>query len=853
MEKILYSANVRTVFTLDDGIEEIEVEEPIGWDAMEIVIDFTLETNTYKNEFTDPEIKLSWEMSKSSGQKIKAVKALGVDAVLIFRFAQVDKNSVITGYYEAQANLTSYDEIFDLDKGYLVSVNFEIRSLSADLRDQFTVKTKINKTVSLRGLSLSPIEVRNLLLHKKDIYDTAVFDFNKLATDSTSSPPEFILGENPPYDPGAMFDDNDAPTNQYFKAATLPIKIVTSSVDDLQTPTAPEGQLIYSGATLPPGVSQKTLTFNWDFQVYFSIGDLELMPGHGNTFFGFKIYKKSGIVTPGNDYSLTHDIAAYIGEDYAAPALPSGSPGRHQYYKRFIGSGSLTLTGDDAIFIKVYIRKNVAFSLISPPVIKMVDIPNLVFTVSETRNFAATLTKGYDIRDAVAKQLEIILDKRDVFRSDFLTRGSGCGGNHLIMSGRMIRGDDGATVELSAQDIYNNLSARYCMGMNVEKDVNDNDVVRLEPLEYFFRNIELINLGLNYSAYRRYTDASIIYNQGTFGFNKFPQDQQNNSLDEWMSKMTYLFPPRKAGGPFQKIIDWLLSSYYIEYTRRQLLRFDHTKAYETDKDVFMIHDTNVLLSTYSTSDNRFLATSGTAPNQLFITDSENTGICIGDVITISGSASNNGQRTVTAVRELDGTTLLTFIETVIDEMGNNITITFSPRLSAVKDENFALVGGMLSPSTAYNMIHHIRRIVLSWAKWFRSGFTYADNSQPISYQTGGNNNAVVTVLKDTVGCRLGDNQATFVRDGAGELGDASMSMFDSALFTSDKFEITTSLDWDTVSNIRKAYENKHPDGKDYGYWTWINPKGIVEKGYLVTLKYQPVSKICKLILRERNG
>lgn len=96
-------------------------------------------------------------------------------------------------------------------------------------------------------------------------------------------------------------------------------------------------------------------------------------------------------------------------------------------------------------------------------------------------------------------------------------------------------------------------------------------------------------------------------------------------------------------------------------------------------------------------------------------------------------------------------------------------------------------------------------------------------------------------------CRYGDT----LRLDRFDAGTDSLNGMDVPLFDKDMIEFDAPLTWTTVNYIRKAFEGRNPDGRDYGYIQITNPFGEIERGYVTSMKFNPNKQMCKFTLIKK--
>ncbi len=870
--------HIRNIFLLRVGEIIYEIQEPVKWDAIAIAIEFDESTSAYKFEFTDKDVVL--EFDKRAGfDLIKAeYSARGVDAEVGLKFGEISSDGITTILYEGDLNFGpgSYAENKSRCKA-----TCERRSFGQKIQSYFDLKTNIFATSSLQGNALTPISTTPLYMHPRQLAYAADFIYNynvsasqyDLYSNSTSydtgdrvrsltgkiyqSLLDSNVGHEPTTSPGwwtlsnnfpAVMEDEDA-SGPHAKTVVPPFKSVTNNVPDLNDPVPPDGALLYSGFTLPAGVTKRVFFIE-------CLTSFKLHLGNQSQFInvGFSIWKK-----PGATGSFPPvGIGVIAPEDQITFDELQGNVAHDVTMTAFL-QGIITMYANETLYIRAYVYT---------PDDALFDVSDFQWTnyaqhylkVREQTVFAASIINAMRIYETINRQLETITDSLNVLRSNFMGRidlgyaTDGCGSNQYLMNGLMLRKMDRPFL-MSAKDAFNSLSGIYCMGMSIERDNLGGEWVRLEPIEYFFRNVLLFAFG-EVSDYNRYPADKYIFNEIEIAFNKYPQDNQQDSLDDIFTKVNLITPLIKFKNKLQIAIGWILSGYYIEYTRRQGLEINPTNAYETDNDTFMVSGTaptNVLAQGVSVT---WLSAGPTATVNKVIS------VIVGDVINISGGSSNNGEYTILSV-EIPFTydaTVLTLSSAAVDAVTNSdIDLIGATRASAKRDEDFEQVEGVTFEHSVYNLENHLRRIMLRWAKIFQSGWSFYVKALEgetglsllikymVKFISGVNNTNAATLLKSSITCAPGDSLRLKRYDN----GNNHTQQMDKPLFTKDYIDCKVSVNWAVFNYIRTAFEGRNPDGKDYGYVTIINPKGQTEKGHIMRMKLDPKSQKVTMTLKEK--
>lgn len=817
--------HVRNVFYLQVGGSRIVVDEPIKWDDVSIQIIFDEKTKAYRFEFSDRDVLLEFDNRAGRAILREQYKLKGTNADVRLLFGEYDPIAdELTILYEGSVNFE------DCEDGEITfKCNIERQSFSEKLRTYFDTRVNLFAPVSLGGFARPALALKELYLHPRLLSFEGGFKYNT----NVDTMQSLAVQQIPPLpDVGKTY------------VSIPPFKKISSNVDGLQEPSAPDGLLIYAGLNLPDGISKRRIYISVSMGYKFTkTGSVQ------NPIAGFGIVKLTNISTGG--------ISS--GEGFFFKDLPNGPtvlqyaeiksavPGTYEIFGNT--AGFLDLGPDEAIFLRATIRNPTTGG---PDAVysdfQYTNIDQWELIVEDQSVFSPSLIKAPLLFDAVNRQLELIIDKANVLRSDFLF--DGCASEHLTANGLMVRDLPGRPFNWSAKDWFNSLDGLFCMGMSVERDFNENEFVRFEPIQYFFRNTLLINL-LVVSDYVKSPASKFLFNELEFRFKKYPQDNQQDSLEDFHTEMNYVTPLKKIKNKLSISIDAILSGYYWEYTRREGFKVNPTNAYETDNDTFYLSARKVpqypgATITYNAATDQ-ITILGIIP----LVEGDNFGI------SLTSAPLYDGLFTVVSVEipfSYDKT-VVTVAENIIATGTSSGTVDVSAnRYEAKRDEDFSAISGVSFPKSVYNLEHHLKRIVLRWAKVFQSGWTFILGGPfsftGIRFTEGKNNTEVYTTLNDDLACKYGDSLNTGRKDGAFE---AAQNM-DKPIFDKDEITFNAPLTWTAFNFMRTAFEGRNSESRDYGFIQFKNPDGETERGFVFSMKFNPNDQICKFrLIKKYDG
>jgi hypothetical protein len=833
---------VRNVFYLNVGGARTVVDEPIKWDDVNIQVIFDEKTRAYRFEFSDKDVILEFDTAAGRDILRQEYRAKGTNADVVLEFGEYNTlTNELTILYSGQINFSECS-----DGEFYFKANIERMSFNDKLRTYFDTKTDVFRTSSLGGLARPELTRHDLYLHPRLLSFIAEYTFNN----------------NISVSPSLIEEDSNLGSGAKVYVAYPPMKSTKNNIDGMVNDINPSefGRLVYAGSSLPAGVTSRKFYIEGFFSFeYTKTGSVQQPRA------GFGITKVTNL-SLGNTPTGT-SIGANVTDYPSYSQLDGILAGTYEVSGGF--SGVVEIGPDDALFFRTTILNPVAGS---PDAeysdFEWTNTTEHYLLIRELTVFAPSLIRVPLVHDVVNRQLELIVDKANVLKSTLFGRtthgylSDGCASLLFMMNGKMIRELPGnpdnnnlPVFNLCAKDWFNPLNGLHCLGMSIERDENDVESVRLEGLEFFFRNVLLINLEV-ISDYERRPANEYLFNEITARFTKYPQDNQQDSIEDFMTEMEYITPLKRIKNKLQIDIPAILSGNYFEYTRREGFRNNPTNAYETDNDLFIcagkLAETSVEGATIIFDDTlRTITIMALLP------------IVGGDNITISNATGSvtNGTYNVGNVEipfsydrvilyvggTLPSNGTGTGDAMIVDVFANPIT-----RYQAERDEDFVDVTGVTEPQSVYNLKYHLKRVVLNWSKVFQSGWNFLVTGEfsphGISFVQGKNNIRVGTELDPGVACKFGDSAGGTRYD----RGFERVNEMDKPLFGKDIITFRAPLTWTAFNFIRYAFEGRNPEGRDYGYIQIRNPDKELEKTHCLSMKFDPNGQMCKFTTIERH-
>lgn len=480
------------------------------------------------------------------------------------------------------------------------------------------------------------------------------------------------------------------------------------------------------------------------------------------------------------------------------------------------------------------------------------EVPQIeIVGQTQAKQSTARVENTYTVINEVCKQATEVT--YDILKSDFMSEG--CGSLMYLTNGFNVRGVLDKKLKVAPKNIIDMLAKLYCLGFGVEYNESKNELVVIEPVEYFYQDVEILELP-SISDYKKEIDSSKYYNEVEVGFNKYSKQRETDkgfTLDDVHTKHTYQTPIKTNKNKLSIVTDITLSAYEIEILRRKQFEKDGNKVrsnFREDEDVFGIQLTSATPTETFEYPNDKIAYEDTTLT--IIEGSYDFVLEVGDVVTYVSRAGVSQTRTVVyfGVSSWDilGTlvfqTYIGFAESLVGTVGgvNDVSITRTGGSASLLPEGsqpFSTIENLLSPATTYNLRHTPKRILYNWAKLINGGFFGKSITDEVVFKQGDGNVELVTQFKESETCLLGDIDRDLVDEGANvQIGDFYGG---DSLFLPIKVSFTTSLSFEQLTDLKKCLRGQ--DGtRDYGYITITNSCGGVEKIYPTSIEYSAVKE-----------
>lgn len=780
-----------------DGKQNI-IEEPVNWDKITIELPRDKDGFGFNFEFVDDAQTLVFSDDNTSYDLVKKVyDTVGSDGIVIFQYGYYPLNSSVQNVqYTGKLNLNTYS---DEDGGITCSV--EKTAFENLFKTRYETAISLNSVLNLDNGAMVAPEVKNILLHSKKISKA----FKAQTTIAKNIQSVGTLGSTI----YVQLDSSDEVTSEVQENQAVPLAL---------TDVDPRDESRYFFLIKEAG--DYTLKVQASF-------DLVAARGFGIISYNFnpRLMVQRGGVTIENTNITQFQQSGSGGNDL-------GTILRLNFNFSFQLQRSWQV--DDRLYLDVY----------SPMGARgyNVFVSNYLSTIELLGQTTATptITKGYRAFDALNKMIEAATGQQNALISSIF----GAGGalyKTFITNGYAVRNfiQSDKPIITNLQDFIVSFAAVSGLGYGYTTR-NGVDKFIIEPLSFFYRDKAIQFIDDIYD-YREDHAKELVFNEFEIGYEKY-SEEEINTLDEFNTYQTGLTPIKTYKGKFTKKSKYITSGYSLEVQRRQQFQENPSESLKNDDDIFLI-SCNEGTVDYDLNYEAYNISTVFITQKVLIFDRP-VDLIVGDVITIKGgnNLANDGKTfTITSISvnayRLSGPTL-------VNDSGPIILSKSIAGIQAEKDELFTNVSGLFSPETSYNLRFSPKRMLYNWANYLNIGFTKKPDTDFIKTSFVKNNDKMISLLsaKDV-------NRRNEPLTPSAEFSDASLEIFRAnnkdALHLPVYCYFKSQMSYDDVIYIKQRLTGESQTENDYGYVYHYDDKGVLIKGYVYSLKYNPAEEVAE--------
>lgn len=374
--------------------------------------------------------------------------------------------------------------------------------------------------------------------------------------------------------------------------------------------------------------------------------------------------------------------------------------------------------------------------------------------------------------------------------------------------------------------------------------------VLIERYDHFYQDNEVDAFtSIEDDTFEITIDKDYIFNEIKVGYKDYPKstdENKSNNLDEFNTEQSLITPVRTVKKKADYISDVIASGYKIENQRREQFKEVPSDTVSDDDKIFAIK--GITSDEYVFTEN--VITSSSAVNNTITVNVTFMDFQIGDVVTINAAASSlNGVYTIEGIT-FDGTSVIYTMDSVSVSIFGSTSATFTrsvSRLRANRNEEFDVVNNVFSPETIYNGGLFPKYGLLNQSLLINSGFNPKPDTDVVKTQD--------YKLNDSAEFQFKAGEGDYNLDPDKELlsvqGDVALSQINSynRLFNGLLIKFTTSIKYSRLLLIRDAYLSQAVS--NYGYISVTAPDGIVHRGFLMSMTYNPLSEKVDFVLRGK--
>lgn len=303
--------------------------------------------------------------------------------------------------------------------------------------------------------------------------------------------------------------------------------------------------------------------------------------GGPNASFGLHLIVAKGNDVPFGTITILHQDTIF---DNVTPAA------NFEFFFDFSFSGTTTLADGEGIFAYMLLDTNSDTAFCGGAGRDVTWDEETYIKIDSLQSCPPTNANVSLIHETASHVVEAITDRCLTVKSDYYGRtdsepyaaaADGCGSLRVLTSGLRLRNAETPKHFLSLKEVFDGLNAIDNIGMSVETDV-----VRIEPVEYFYQD-ELV-LSLPYIPTADYElQEEMAYSLVKIGYDKW-ETENVNGLDEFNSNKEFRSTLKSIDNTLDQTSNFIAGGYPIEHTRQQ--SFADTGAADTkyDNDTFII-------------------------------------------------------------------------------------------------------------------------------------------------------------------------------------------------------------------------------------------------------------------------
>lgn len=787
---------------LIDGVWKY-IDEPIGWDKVNIKFDRDKDYYGLNYEFADEKTTLLFLM-KEGGDELKMIyERDGSDGKVVYEYGYY-QGSDLKVQFTGDVNFNDKNET---DEGMVFSIQKTF--FQSLLRTRYETKVSLNATETLDGVPMTPLVPLSLKMHSKKLI--------KLGK---------AIQERDPYsDSGVIL----AHPICYFQPDTT--RIEKAEVEELQS--------------MPLGISNVTAQSELRYQ--FVSKESGLIKCKWTLSHQVEIAPKGIFSSQINDWSMTPII-----QIFRSGVLVQSFAPVFARIQGHVDSKYLTVNHSFTIeqYFSVLVNDEIYFNInavtdnndenrrwVLRSHVNSIEIEQQ--TVAES-----SFCNVYKLFDILNFVVEAITGRQNAVISSFIGVG-GCAEKFSITNGFQLRNFLVAEkpVQVSMKDLLEGASPIWCLGIQYSLALGL-DVIRIEPAKRFFGTKSMLELKAKDIDFESWDDShskDFVFNEAEVGYLKFAENELN-TLDDANTYSEWLTPISTYKAKYSKKSSFISSGYLIEILRREQFKENPSTSLSDDNSLFIV--------SYITERKHYSVSYETSG--ISITLGKPVNMQTGDTFTFvkdGGGGANDATLFTVLSKDISGIEKYSISPAPVADFGLALVQIVILTPEAEKNEPFEKVEGILSPETSYNLRITPKRNLYNHSEILNSCLEKKLGAAEIKNTFVKNNGELITKFSDQEPCKLTDDNLELKENEAIVLDNFNTRR---QIFKPEVVTFKVKMRYDQVVYMKERLRGETRTIEDYAFISHPDISGNMWESYVWALNYEPDSEICTITVRKRR-
>lgn len=828
-------------FFLEIGGMDFKINEPIGWNKVEISITRDTEKHGVSVTFPDKDGTLEFDNTpeRDTGNRSKDLidaeyNLNGQDAEVIIKFGEFDGVT----FTEITRQKIDFSKKYE-SKLHISIATTTILTLEKRIKDYYDAPINLGNPVDVLGEAIpfpSPLLPDDINMHSQVL----IKNFFKKGSGTDITDFSGLPAPNPAFDtfvqfgfPEVVFDtdaieDFNLPDGVSYED---PVPLLRANF------RAKEGGRLIINSMLAISDLTKTVQggFSEDYTTEMFVVIVSAIDGKTRSFSLGTINATATESGGSAEWTFGQGVNDTI-IDYVQP-------------------------GDFIILYSILLDGSFTITNLDPSSSNFIDISFETYK-------SASVNESYRLKDAITYAVRAVTGGEDHFKSDIFMKEDtspvapelkehGPGWEFFIMNGFQSRliNDFWRKPIFTLKEAFESLNMMFGMGESIEIDDNNFITIVWEEVEHFYQDHEIIFLQNRIGEFSRLSNKELSVNTVKYQYPKVSvrETQGGGSFQAVNTEIQSSLPIETANKRFNRKSAWRTEGYDIETSRRTSVL--DQESIKTDDDIFFISNTDE-----ETEFQLNVSFDEETSKMTFNTDVSFAFMRRFSRLTISGTASNNIQVTydILSNQEVGSGFSITVNEGLTDEGLILATFTATGTRSR-QDEGFVTTefvdfdefGTEISrqeKTDLYNMIIQPMRVLMQHSKWTNAMAWFKAKTNKYITLKYLNANNFRTKLNALTFNKYGDtNNIDVLPTDNVAIQDAYQGK---SLVNADILKFTAEISRADFILIRDAMRGQGPT--PYGFISTLDNDGNKVSGYLLDLSGNPNMNQYDIELMEKG-